>query len=195
MFETPTIDIQDIRTALTEAGHTAAGFATLAVKRAVEIRSDVANRYEDQIAGLRKQTLAVVQRVEAVRVDVEATVEPMIARVVDRLPAPAAKVVNQVQDATKDLQARAHDFVVSTLTVEESAPVKKQPATQATTQATTQAAAKSTATATKTVKKKTVAKKSTAKKSASKPAARSTKPAAKVTKTVSKKKAVTKAKK
>jgi hypothetical protein len=182
MFETPNLDIQDIRTALTEAGHTAAGFATLAVKRAVELRADVANRYEDQIMDLRKQTLAVVNRVEAVRADVEATVEPLISRVVDRLPAPAAKVVYQVQDATKDLQARAHDFVVSTLTVDDVPAAKQPTATAAKTTATKVAA---TTAMEKNTTKKNTTKKNTAKKTAS----------AKAQKAVAKKTAPTSAKK
>ena len=121
MFETPTIDIQEIRSTLTEAGNTAAGFAVLAAKRANDFRLDAASRYSTQIDEFRKQALGVVNRVESVRADVEAAVEPVVAKVIDRLPAPAAKMAAQTQDAVKSFQLKAHDLLVDALTVD--APV------------------------------------------------------------------------
>jgi hypothetical protein len=184
MFETPTVDVSEIRTVLTDAGHTAAGFATLAVKRANDFRLDFATRYEDQLNGFRKQALVVVERVESMRSDVEAAVEPVVARVVDRLPQPAQKVVNQVTETTKDFQARAHGFVVSALTVEETVAKSKATVGKPTTAkaaTTTKAAPKRTNAAkpsAKTAPKKTSPKKAsvkaTAKKATKKVAAKKT---------------------
>ena len=129
MFETPTIDINEIRSTLTEAGNTAAGFAVLAAKRANDYRLDATSRYSTQIDEFRKQALIVVNRVESVRADLEAAVEPTLAKVIDRLPAPAAKVASQAQDAVKTLQVKAHDMVVEALTAE--VPVAKTTATKA----------------------------------------------------------------
>jgi hypothetical protein len=118
MFETPTIDIQEIRSTLTEAGNTAAGFAVLAAKRANDLRLDATSRYSSQINEFRKQALVVVNRVETVRADMEAAVEPTLSKVLDRLPAPAAKVAAQAQEAVKSFQVKAHDMVVEALTAE-----------------------------------------------------------------------------
>jgi hypothetical protein len=118
MFETPTIDIQEIRSTLTEAGNTAAGFAVLAAKRANDLRLDATSRYSSQINEFRKQALVVVNRVESVRADMEAAVEPTLTKVLDRLPAPAAKVAAQAQEAVKSFQVKAHDMVVEALSAE-----------------------------------------------------------------------------
>lgn len=118
MFETPTIDIQEIRSSLTEAGNTAAGFAVMAAKRANDLRLDATSRYSSQINEFRKQALVVVNRVESVRADMEAAVEPTLSKVIDRLPAPAAKVAAQAQEAVKTFQVKAHDMVVEALTAE-----------------------------------------------------------------------------
>ena len=45
MFETPTLDIQELRSVLTDAGHTAVGFATMAAKKANDVRLDLNGRY------------------------------------------------------------------------------------------------------------------------------------------------------
>jgi hypothetical protein len=156
MFETPTIDIQEIRSTLTEAGNTAAGFAVLAAKRANDLRLDATSRYSSQINEFRKQALVVVNRVESVRADMEAAVEPTLTKVLDRLPAPAAKVAVQAQEAVKSFQVKAHDMVVEALTAE--APATKTAAPKTASAKTTAApAAKASAAAKKTVKKTTKA--------------------------------------
>jgi hypothetical protein len=171
MFETPTIDIQEIRSTLTEAGNTAAGFAVLAAKRANDLRLDATSRYSTQINEFRKQALVVVNRVESVRADMEAAVEPTINKVLDRLPAPAAKVAAQAQEAMKSLQVKAHDMVVEALTVE-------IPAAKTTTNDQSKpAAAKTAAKAAKTVKT-AAAKSPKATKPVAKKVARAAKPAA-----------------
>lgn len=170
MFETPTIDIQEIRSTLTEAGNTAAGFAVLAAKRANDLRLDATSRYSSQINEFRKQALVVVNRVESVRADMEAAVEPTLTKVLDRLPAPAAKVAAQAQEAVKSFQVKAHDMVVDALTAE--TPVTKTSAPKtATAKTVATPAAKATATA-KTTAKTTAKKTTKASAAVAKPGAR-----------------------
>ena len=171
MFETPTIDIQEIRSTLTEAGNTAAGFAVLAAKRANDLRLDATSRYSTQINEFRKQALVVVNRVESARAEIEAAVEPTLAKVMDRLPAPAAKVAAQAQEAVKSFQVKAHDMVVDALTAE--VPAAKAPVAKTA----KPAAAKTAKTAVaKTVAKTTKPTKKTAAKVA-KPVAKASRPA------------------
>ena len=121
MFENG-IDPKEIRTALTDAGHTAAGFAALAAKKAVEVRTDLTERYETQLTESRKAALDVVNRLQDVRTSVEARVEPVVAKLTERLPEPAQKVIADMTEARKAFQAKAHEFVVKAITAEASAP-------------------------------------------------------------------------
>ena len=188
MFENPTIDIQELRSVLTDAGHTAVGFATMAAKKANDVRLDLTDRYEEQTKDLRASMLTVVEKFADARAKVEARVEPVIESLTDRLPAPARKVVETLTESAKDAQAKAHKLVVNTLTVETVKPSVKANTTPSTpvpkVARTTKASAKRTVTQTvKTVKanptakkvaaKTVAAKKVVAKKSATaKPAAR-----------------------
>ena len=121
MFENG-IDPKEIRTALTDAGHTAAGFAALAAKKAVEARTDLTERYETQLTESRKAALDVVNRLQDVRTSVEARVEPVVAKLTERLPEPAQKVIADMTEARKAFQAKAHEFVVKAITAKASAP-------------------------------------------------------------------------
>ena len=187
MFETPTLDIQELRTVLTDAGHTAVGFATMAAKRANDVRLDLNDRYDEQTKDLRTNMLTVVEKFADVRTKVEARVDPVIETLTERLPAPARKVVENLTDSVKQAQAKTHKFVVDALTVEApkavakpvvkpsakriatttakvaKAPVAKAPVAK-------KAAAKKPvarkAAAKKTIAKKTIAKKTTARKAA-----------------------------
>ena len=134
MFEN-LMDPKEVRTALTDAGHTAAGFAALAAKKATEVRSDLAVRYEAQLAESRKIALDVVTRLEGARSAFDAKVEPVVAKVTDRLPEPAQKVIADVTEARKSFQAKAHEFVVKAITVE--IPTMKAPAAKSSTKAST----------------------------------------------------------
>ncbi len=167
MFETPTLDIQELRSVLTDAGHTAVGFATMAAKKANDVRLDLADRYEEQTNDFRSNLLTVVERLADVRTQVEARVEPVMDSITDRLPAPARKVVENLTDSVKDAQDKAHKFVVGALTVEAAKPASAKPA-------------QAKATVAKTAKP--AAKKQAAKVAASKASAKTaaaTKPAAK----------------
>ena len=130
MSETQTIDIKEIRAALTDAGHTAVGFATMAAKKANDVRLDFTDRYDESLVDLRQQALEIVKRAESVRMDVEARVEPVVAKVVDRLPQPAQKLFHDATEAAKDLQSKSYEFVVKTLSPE--APVTKSASAKST---------------------------------------------------------------
>ena len=132
MFENQTIDMQEIRTVLTDVGHTAVGFATMAAKKANDVRLDFTGRYDDSLVDLRHQALEIVKRAESVRVDVEARVEPVMTKVVERLPQPAQKLIQDAAEAAKELQSKSYQFVVKSLSPEAKAPVaKKAPKTPA----------------------------------------------------------------
>ena len=193
MFETPTLDIQELRSVLTDAGHTAVGFATMAAKKANDVRLDFNGRYDEQTKDLRTNMLTVVEKFADVRTKVEARIDPMIETFAERRPAPARKVVENLTDSVKEAQNKAHQFVVDALTVEATKPAVKKPTVSAKTTKAAKApvatktaakttAAKKTAAKTTAAKKtapatrKTVASKTAAKKTATKPAAR--KPAA-----------------
>lgn len=166
MTQTPTLDVQELRSVITDAGHTAVGFATMAAKKANDVRLDFSDRYETSIVDFRKQALVIVKRVESVRADVEARVEPVVAKVVDRLPQPAQKLINDATDAAKELQNKSYDFVVKALTVESSAkPVSKtvKPAVKKAAAGATRKVSVAKA-AVKPVAKKVVAKKTAVKK-------------------------------
>jgi hypothetical protein len=186
MFDSQILDIQELRSVLTDAGHTAVGFAAMAAKKANDVRLDLTDRYEDSFDGLRSQALVAVKRVETVRADMEARVEPVIAKMIDRLPEPAQKVVNDTTEAAKDLQARSYEFVVKALTV-------TQPTKAAATKAAAPKAATPKAATPKAAPKKSVAKKAVAKKAPVKPVAAKTTAKAAVTKAPVKKAPVTKA--
>jgi hypothetical protein len=156
MFETPALDMQELRSVLTDAGHTVVGLATMAAKKANDVRLDMSDRYEEQTADLRSNLLTVVEKLADVRTKVEARVEPVIESLTDRLPAPARKVVETMTESVKDAQERAHRMVVDALAVE--APVAAaKPSVKATS---AKPAAKKTVAA-KPAAKKTTAKKST----------------------------------
>ena len=125
MFETPTLDIQELRSVLTDAGHTAVGFATMAAKRANDVRLDLNDRYDEQTKDLRTNMLTVVEKFADVRTKVEARVDPVIETLTERLPAPARKVVENLTDSVKGAQAKAHKFVVGALSVEAPKAVAK----------------------------------------------------------------------
>jgi hypothetical protein len=125
MFESP-IDLTEIRSALTDAGHTVVGFATLALKKSNEVRLDVTKKYEAQISDLRSQALTLAERAEETVSEIEDRVEPIVNRVTDRLPAPAASVARTLQSQGKALRHKAHEAVVDALTVD--APTAKVPA-------------------------------------------------------------------
>ena len=157
MFEN-LMDPKEIRSALTDAGHTVAGFAALAAKKATEVRSDFAKRYEAQVSESRKVALDVVTRLEGARSAFDAKVEPVVAKVTDRLPEPAQKVIADMAEARKSFQVKAHEFVVKAITVE--IPTMKTPAAKTST-AKTSTAKTSTAKATAPKARKVVSKSAT----------------------------------
>ena len=114
MFETP-IDLTEIRSVLTDAGHTAVGFATLAVKKGNEIRLDASKKYESQISEFRAQALALANRADATASELEDRFVPVVSKLTDRLPAPANKVAADLADQGVSLRQGAHKLVVKAL--------------------------------------------------------------------------------
>lgn len=159
---TTTPDLAKLRTALTDAGHTAAGFATLAAKKAIEARADLLERAKRIDAALdprvkarldeaRSRTLTVIDRVDEARVAVERKVEPVVDRVTARLPEPARKVAGDLRTLRHTAEERTSALVRQAITLE-TATVAKATAAKATVK---KAAAKAT---TKTAAKKTTKK-------------------------------------
>ena len=191
MFETPTLDIQELRSVLTDAGHTAVGFATMAAKKANDVRLDFNGRYDEQTKDLRTNMLTVVEKFADVRTKVEARIDPMIETFAERLPAPARKVVENLTDSVKEAQNKAHQFVVDALTVEATKPAVKKPTVSAKTTKAAKAPVATKTAATKTAAKKTAAKTTAAKTTAAKTTA-AKKTAAKKTAPATRKTAATK---
>lgn len=129
MFETPTLDIRELRSVFTDAGHTAVGFAAMAAKKANDVRLDLNDRYDEQTKDLRTNMLTVVERLADVRTKVEARIDPVMETFTERLPAPARKVVENLTDSVKEAQSKAQQFVVDALTVEAPKPAAKKTAT------------------------------------------------------------------
>ncbi len=131
MFES-SIDFTEIRSALTDAGHTVVGFATMAFKKGNDVRLDVSKKYEAQINDLRSQALTLAERADETVSEIEDRVEPLVHRVTDRLPAPAATVARTLQSQGRAFRQKAHVAVVGVLTVEsETSPAtsaKSEPA-------------------------------------------------------------------
>ena len=173
MFENQTTDMQEIRTVLTDAGHTAVGFATMAAKKANDVRLDFTGRYDDSLVDLRHQALEIVKRAESVRVDVEARVEPVMTKVVERLPQPAQKLIQDAAEAAKELQSKSYQFMVKSLSPEAKAPVSQKAAKTAAPKPAAKTTAPKAATA-KAATAKAAAVKATVKKVAVKKAVKST---------------------
>ena len=193
MFETP-IDLTEIRSVLTDAGHTAVGFATLAAKKGNEIRLDASKKYESQISGFRAQAIALANRADATASELEDRFVPVVTKLTDRLPGPVGKVAHDLADQGKALRHEAHKLVVKVLSsdVVSAAPTasasaaksaaRSTAAPKAAAKAAKPAAAKATKVATAKVTKVATAAKSATK--AAKPVAgRSVAKAARVTTT------------
>ena len=129
MFES-TIDLTEIRSVLTDAGHTVVGFATLAFKKGNEVRLDTAKTFESQFGDLRSQALAFIEKADEAASEIEDRLEPLVNRMSERLPAPAASVALTLQHQSRALRTRAHDVVVGALrneSGEKSSPAAKSP--------------------------------------------------------------------
>lgn len=173
MFES-TIDLTEIRSVLTDAGHTVVGFATLALKKGNDVRLDTAKTFGSQIGDLRLQALALVEKVDETATELEERFEPLVSRMSERLPAPAASAALTLQQQGRALRHKATDVVVSALRSDAS-PV-----------ATSRPGATRTATAPVKTAKKTTKKTTTAKKPVAKAAAKATPKASTAPKSVKK---------
>lgn len=122
-FELPA----DLTKSLTDASHTAVGFATLAAKRANDARLDANARFEPQVLEARQRALTVVETIETARVRVETTVDPLVERAVERLPENVQDAVSEYRRMGKELAARAHDGAVRAIEFATAVPVTAAP--------------------------------------------------------------------
>ena len=118
-FELPS----DLNKSLTDIGHTAVGFATLAAKRANDARLDTNVRFKPQVVEARKRALQVVETLQTARLRVEAAVEPLVDRAVDRLPENVQDTVGEIRKSRVEFAAKAHDGVVKVIKFATAVPV------------------------------------------------------------------------
>ena len=118
-FELPS----DINKSLTDAGHTAVGFAATAAKRANDARLDTNARFQPQLVEARKRALELVENFDAARVRIESTVEPIVAAAVDRLPENVQDAVAEYRKVRVELVAKAHQNVVKAIEFATAVPV------------------------------------------------------------------------
>ena len=141
-FELPS----DLNKSLTDIGHTAVGFATLAAKRANDARLDTNVRFKPQVVQVRKRALQVVETLQTARLRVESAVEPLLDRAVDRLPENVQDTVGEIRKSRVEFAAKAHDGVVKVIKFATTVPVVPMAKT------TTKPAAAGAATITKAVR-------------------------------------------
>ena len=154
-FELPS----DLNKSLTDIGHTAVGFATLAAKRANDVRLDTNVRFKPQVVEARKRALQIVETLQTARLRVESAVEPLLDRAVDRLPENVQDTVGEIRKSRVEFAAKAHDGVVKVIKFATAVPVvpmAKKTKTASTT-AVTAAGAATTAKAVRTTKAATKA--------------------------------------
>ncbi len=118
-FELPS----DLNKSLTDIGHTAVGFATLAAKRANDARLDTNVRFKPQVVEARKRALQVVETLQTARLRVESAVEPLVDRAVDRLPENVQDGVGEFRKVRVEFAAKAHDGVVKAIKFATAIPV------------------------------------------------------------------------
>jgi hypothetical protein len=96
----------DLSTTLTDASHTAVGFATMAFKRVNDARLDVNAKYEPQVRELRKNAIGVVKTATVARHRVESAIDPVLDRAVERLP-------EALQDSAAELRKVSRQAAIS----------------------------------------------------------------------------------
>ena len=134
-FELPS----DLNKSLTDIGHTAVGFATLAAKRANDARLDTNVRFKPQVIEARKRALQVVETLQTARLRVESAVEPLVDLAVDRLPENVQDTVGEIRKSRVEFAAKAHDGVVKLIKFATAVPVVPMAKTAKTTSTTAKA--------------------------------------------------------
>ncbi len=134
-FELPS----DLNKSLTDIGHTAVGFATLAAKRANDARLDTNMRFKPQVIEARKRALQVVETLQTARLRVESAVEPLVDLAVDRLPENVQDTVGEIRKSRVEFAAKAHDGVVKLIKFATAVPVVPMAKTAKTTSTTAKA--------------------------------------------------------
>jgi hypothetical protein len=155
--------LDDLRSTLTDAGHTVVGFATIAAKKAADLRQDFVTNVADRtevderlvatvkpfIGVARQRAFQLVSTMEDVTAGIDARIDPMVDAATDRLPNQVAKPVHEavveLRRVRTEVRGRAHDIADKVF----SAPaVKTTRASASTTKPTTTAGKFTAATAT-----------------------------------------------
>jgi hypothetical protein len=139
-FELPTTQIRpaverlarviptNVTDSLTDAGHTAVGFAALAGKKLNDNRLELNGRFEPQVREARKSALAAAKSVRETRVRVQETVDPIVDRVIERLPETIAdttsETVAELRKTTRQFATQADRKVVELIEFATAVPTK-----------------------------------------------------------------------
>jgi hypothetical protein len=183
----------DVSAKLTEAGHTAVGFAAMAAKQANDSRLELNARFEPQVRDLRKNAVGTIKSVSAARAKVADTVDPIVDRLIERLPdtmaESVAESVAEVRKVSRQAVGTVEQRVIDAIEFATAIPtkaVRRTPAASAasatTSGSTTKTAKAAKATATKTSAKASATTSKPAAKKAAPVSTKATKPAARTRK-------------
>jgi hypothetical protein len=114
----------DVSKGLTDASHTAVGFATMAMKRANDNRLDVNAKFEPQVRELRKSALGAIKAVRVVRERVETTIDPLFDRAVERFPEAVQDTVAELRKVSRQAAATAESRMVEAIEFVTAIPTK-----------------------------------------------------------------------
>jgi polyhydroxyalkanoate synthesis regulator phasin len=138
----PNLPTDSVTSSITDAGHTAVGFAAMAAKKANDSRLDFNAKFESQVREARKNALAAANTVRTARNRVQTTVDPLVDRAIERLPEvvaeTAAETVSEVRKSSRKLASQADRKVVELIefvTAVPAKPVRRTPAPTATSEA------------------------------------------------------------
>ena len=114
--------IDDLRSTLTDAGHTVVGFATLATKKAIEVRNDLLarttldDRLVERLDVAKDRAKQLVTTIESATAGLDARIDPLVDGVTGRLPKPAGapvrQAVTELRKVRSEVRTRAHDLTM-----------------------------------------------------------------------------------
>ena len=143
----------DVTAKLTDAGHTAVGFAAMAAKQANDSRLELNGRFEPRVRDLRKNAVGTVKSVSAARLRLAETVDPIVDRMVERLPDTVAETIaDTVAEVRKVSRQTAHNVELRVIEAIEFATAIPAKPVRRSTQKTAAATGTKVATAKKAVK-------------------------------------------
>ncbi len=114
----------DLSTSITDAGHTAVGFATMAFKRANDARLDVNAKYEPQVRELRKNAIGIVKSAAVARQRVESAIDPVLDRAVERLPETLQDSAAEIRKVSRQAAIASERRIVDVIEFATAVPTK-----------------------------------------------------------------------